>query len=190
MYPDNFFDLIHSRHLAQSIKDWEAYIRRIYRCAPPPPPARLLTPPAARHTKPGGFVELQEFNLGELHADDGSYTPATAVHRWLRHFVAAAALAGMPDPCARFEGWVRAAGFVDVAVTRFKTPWAVWDNLTEPKLREVGRLIRLNSVSGFEAYGLALFYRYSGLSPEDGRRICDEATQELMEGNVHVYTHQ
>lgn len=97
-------------------------------------------------------------------------------------------MCGIPDPSGSLEGWVREAGFVDVVVRRYKTPWGTWPK--DKKMRDIGNIVMINGETAFEAYGLALMTRYGGMSEKETRELCEAARKELFGGKVHVYNYQ
>lgn len=170
-YPKNYFDLVHSRHLAQSIKDWQCYLERIY-----------------AHLKPGGYVEIYEAELAGLYSDDNTYRPDSNIHKWMQHYCEACKLMGIPDPCTHLEKWVKEVGFEEVTVRKYKTPWGPWAK--DKKLREIGRFMMLNCETAFEAYGLALLTRYCGKMAEEAKSLCEGARADVFNRNIHIYNYQ
>jgi len=62
--PSEAFDFIHGRGLAGGIKDWDRLYRQAY-----------------KHLKPGGWIEMQEYEAW-IRSDDGTIDNATYVKQW------------------------------------------------------------------------------------------------------------
>ena len=85
-----------------------------------------------RNTKPGGWVEFQDFDL-QYYSDDNSLKSDSKVVEWIGLILEASRKAGRePCPGPWLEGWVRKAGFVGVAHESMKVPIGTW-----PKKREL-----------------------------------------------------
>jgi hypothetical protein len=103
------FDYIHCRNLAGSIKDWPRLMKRAFKI-----------------TKPGGWVEFQDFDMRFYSADD-TYVPGCASDQWgkeLQH--ALRALDFEPEPGPKLEKWVRDAGFTNVNCECLPIPVGTW----------------------------------------------------------------
>jgi SAM-dependent methyltransferase len=64
--PEEAFDYIHGRSMAGSIRDWENLLKQIQ-----------------AHLNPGGWVELQEFEI-RVRCDDGTLEQAKIIKDWLQ----------------------------------------------------------------------------------------------------------
>jgi hypothetical protein len=106
----------------------------------------------------------------------------------MEKFQVAAARMGIPEPTPHLERWVREAGFIDVKVKKYKSPWGPWAR--DRKLREIGKFMLLNCETAFEAYGLALLTRYAGMSSKEAKKLCDGAKRDAFNRNIHVYNFQ
>lgn len=103
------FDFIHTRYMTASIKDWPALARQCY-----------------ANTKPGGWVEFQDFNFN-YHSEDGSMTPDLAVTQWVSTLVEACRTFGRePCPGPSLAGWLKDAGFVNIEHVIRPAPVGPW----------------------------------------------------------------
>lgn len=103
------FDYIHCRYLAAAISDWEKLVRQCF-----------------ENTKPGGYTEFQDYDLS-VYSEDGSATPEHAVIKWNSLGCGACSSFGKdPDPGRKLEGYMKAAGFVDVYHERLRLPIGPW----------------------------------------------------------------
>lgn len=105
------FDLVFIRYLAAAIADWPRLVGQAFDM-----------------TMPGGFTELQDFEL-TYYADDGSFREDTALYKWMRTLLDASISFGRdPNPGSKLEGWLKQAGFEDVVHERFVIPIGPWAN--------------------------------------------------------------
>lgn len=78
-----------------------------------------------RCTKPGGWVEFQDWDL-QIRSEDGT-TKDTAIERYYTEVINAFENAGYPtSPGPQLEEWFREAGFVDVHVQKYRVPLGAW----------------------------------------------------------------
>ena len=103
------FDFIHCRYLAAALADWPKLLQQAY-----------------QHTRPGGWVEFQDFML-DYYSQDGSLKPEHSVSRWITTLTKACRDAGRePSPGSRLEGWMKEAGFVNVEAHKYLLPIGPW----------------------------------------------------------------
>lgn len=101
--PHEKFDFIHGRAMGGSIKDWGALYREIY-----------------KHLKPGGWVEIQEYETWIQPNDEKVETP-TSLMTWLVEVNAASEKFGKKLLVAKeHKANMEAAGFLDVVDKEFK----------------------------------------------------------------------
>ncbi|KAI5856130.1 S-adenosyl-L-methionine-dependent methyltransferase [Tricharina praecox] len=166
-FSKDYFDLIHSRNIAQSIRDWPNYLRQMY-----------------RHTKPGGYIELAEAEAA-LHCDDDTFE-GSALQTYFVTFIKATSGVHIVNPTgALLKSMVESAGFVDVTTHPGKQPWGGWPK--NPQLKRAGYIATLNSASGLEAYAMAPMTRYLSMSSEEVINMCRAAHADVDSKRVHAY---
>src|SRR5204863_7023856 len=85
-----------------------------------------------RNTKPGGWVEFQDFDP-RCYSNDESLKPDSRVVEWIGLILEASRKAGRePCPGPWLEGWMRKAGFGGVTHKFMKVPIGTW-----PKKRKL-----------------------------------------------------
>ncbi|KAI9848913.1 MAG: hypothetical protein M1830_007259, partial [Pleopsidium flavum] len=133
------FDYIHGRSLCGSIGNWPK-----------------LYAQALEHLKPGGWIELQEYEMW-LHSDDGTLENlATNCVEYQEKLDEASEKFGKKMNIVKtLEGEMRKAGFADVRSDIYKVPLSPWAR--DKKLKELGRYQQVATLDGLEPYGLALF---------------------------------
>ncbi|KAI5842339.1 S-adenosyl-L-methionine-dependent methyltransferase, partial [Tricharina praecox] len=166
-YLPNLFDFIHSRNIAQSMKDWPRYLRQMY-----------------KHAKPGAYIELAETAMS-LNCDDGTYT-GSALEDYVTKFQKSLELGGFILPTGdMLKTFAEGAGFVEVQVHYFKHPWGTWPK--DPEMKKIGQLMEMTVLTGLESYGMAPLTRYLGMKPEDVLAGCAKSLNEVHTRKVHVY---
>jgi SAM-dependent methyltransferase len=109
MYPENSFDFVHARNIAQGISDWNKLTREMYKAV-----------------KPGGWAELAEVGT-VFGSDDGSLKPDSPLLKGWRLFDEALIKLGRPMPDGNtLKKCLEDAGFVDVVVVPVKQPFGPW----------------------------------------------------------------
>ena len=101
------FDYLFSRLLVAAIDDWPKHVTRAY---------RLL--------KPGGWCEMHDiaFRTTRIHG------PSSGEWDWMQVLIETAATKGFDFQAGEHvEGYMRAAGFVDVQVKRYEFPFSLED---------------------------------------------------------------
>jgi len=167
-WPPNHFDFIHSRDLAQSIKNWPDYISKMF-----------------KHTTQGGYIEIVETGPRTL-SDDNSIPEGCALDVYMDGLEEGLTKSGIPLLSVPIlQTYLEDAGFVDVKVITTKVPWGTWPkNKTQ---KEMGAFLLVMLGSGMEAYGLALFTRVLGMSTEDATNLCRDALAMIRDRKVHAY---
>lgn len=94
------YDFIHARFLALSIRDYRKLLKQCY-----------------KHTAPGGWVEMQDWDT-MVYSQDGT-TKGSALEQYFNLVIGAFDKQGIcTRPGPRLEEWFREAGFVDVHVKK------------------------------------------------------------------------
>ncbi|KAI5796435.1 S-adenosyl-L-methionine-dependent methyltransferase [Geopyxis carbonaria] len=170
-WPDNHFSFIHSRTIGNSIRDWPAYVGRMY-----------------DHTAPGGWVELAELEM-KLYCDDNTLK-GTILDDYFQLFMSSAGKAGLHFPdAAEYIKMLTDAGFVDVRIEKFVHPWGAWPK--DKALKQVGLCLEISVVNNMalEAYALALFTRFGGLTQQEATKMCKDVAKVVLSRKVHAYNH-
>jgi ubiquinone/menaquinone biosynthesis C-methylase UbiE len=109
MYPENSFDFVHARNIAQGISDWNKLTHEMYKAV-----------------KPGGWAELAEVGT-VFGSDDGSLKPDSPLVKGWRLFEEALIKLGRPMPDGNtLKKCLEDAGFVDVVAVPVKQPFGPW----------------------------------------------------------------
>lgn len=109
------FDYIHCRYLTGSIKDWPKLMQQAF-----------------KFTKPGGWVEFQDFTM-TFYTSQGELSESSALSQWAKGIREGVAKIGMePESGPKLEGWVKEAGFSNVTPHIFPIPVGMWAK--DPKM--------------------------------------------------------
>jgi hypothetical protein len=142
---------------------------------------------SCRHTKPGGYIELQEQDyMGIIQST--SRKPGTAFLTWCVQQGNAAGRVGInlrSIPSEKAD-LLRAAGFVDVQVHEFRCPIGPW--AADKKMRDAG-LLQLSAVlDGLEGLSLRLLKFYDeGWTKDELDVLLAKVRTELRSKDCHAY---
>lgn len=100
---DEMFDFIHGRALSGSSSNWPRFYGQ-----------------AMKHLKPGGWLEMQEYDAW-IFSDDDSCDRAPWTMEWCRKLLEASQRYGKINNVARFhKQWITDAGFEDVQERNYR----------------------------------------------------------------------
>lgn len=144
--PHEAFDFIHTRFLAGAISDWPKLLRQCY-----------------EHTRPGGYVELQDWNTW-VYSQDGTLPPDSALNKFHQMVCSGRHNQGFNmKPGVDLEHWLGDAGFVDIQVCKILLPLGPWPK--DKALKEIGVINLLQLEMAAEALCFAVL---PNLPPEAG----------------------
>lgn len=160
------FDLIHCRYMPACIADFPRLLRQAY-----------------EHTKPGGWIEFEDWDLN-VYSDDGTLTTDHAFKRLHTLFQEACGVMGrVGSPGQHLKGWIEAAGFVNVTDTIIKLPFGTWPK--DRGLKEIGAWNRLQIEQGLDAFAKAPLTRALGWSIEAVQVFLVDIRQDCGNRSIH-----
>lgn len=168
-WDENFFDLVHMRTMTGCIRNWNRLFEQAF-----------------RHTKPGGYIELQEMDyMGVIQPT--TKDPGAAFMQWCTQQGEAAKKAGLSLRTSPefLKSHLERAGYVDINVLEFKLPIGPWP--AKKRLRDSGLLQLSAMLEGIEGISLRLFTFYAGWTPEELQILLAKVRTELKSGNCHAY---
>ncbi|KAL1955648.1 hypothetical protein VTO42DRAFT_8381 [Malbranchea cinnamomea] len=162
------FDYIHARDIAGSVGDYDKLFERAY-----------------QNLNPGGYLELQDFEI-DIFSDDESRERAVTAVQWQRILAYSSEKFGKPLMVAKEwkEKMIR-AGFTDVVVEIFKIPLAPWAK--DPSLRELGSMQARHMDEVLESYSRALFTRIMEWSTEELDLLLAGVRTDLANPTARLY---
>jgi len=144
---------------------------------------RLLTR-SITHLRPGGWLELQDYFV-LLQSIDGTLE-GTALERWNRLLFEGAGKMGIDGrAAARFAGYLREAGFVDVMERKFALPANTWAQGHEAKL--LGEMQMTNIIQGLRGISTRLFPKVHGMTMEEVEELLVDTERDLRDTGIHAY---
>lgn len=147
--------------------------------------ATTVTDPQNRHTKPGGYFEMQELDC-RYKSDDGSLTEDSNLAYWSRVLTEASVKYNRPIPHHHeyFE-WFERAGFVDVKQITVKSPTNPWPK--DKKLKEIGKYQLCAHVEGLEGVSIGLLTRGAKWKPDEVSVLLAKVIPEMRDRSIHSY---
>jgi SAM-dependent methyltransferase len=171
-WPLDHFDLVHMRTMTGCIKNWDHVYSEAF-----------------RHTKPGGYIEVQEMDYFGVIQNESSKNPGTSLLQWCELQGQAAAKVGLNlrTSVETLKGYMEKAGFVDVDSREFKLPIGPWP--AKKRLRDAGLLQLSAMLEGMEGLSLRLlgFYGDGKWTREELQILLAKVRSELKSGGCHVY---
>jgi len=169
-WPKKYFEFIHSRHLAASIKNWSKF---------------LLS--AKKHMTPGGFLEVVELEM-DVHSDDNSIPNDSAIRELQKSTRDAYPKIGLTIVTReQLKSSLETAGFINVQVFEIKQPWAPWP--AEPDMKEAGKCSLIQAELAFESYTIQLFTKVLGWKPEEVLELVRRCVAENRNKKIHMYNY-
>ncbi|KAL2012341.1 hypothetical protein VTN00DRAFT_5059 [Thermoascus crustaceus] len=169
LYEPDHFDFIHARTIAGCVQDWPRLLRQSF-----------------KHTKPGGYFEIQEFAV-RAWSDDGTLKADSPYAQYLKCLDDAGKKSGRElNIYDRLKQWVIDAGYTDVVEKVYILPLAPWPK--DPTLKELGRWQAIGAQDAVEAYGLRLYTQVLGWSAEEAKVHYELVKEQLKDHKVHAYT--
>ncbi|PSN75231.1 S-adenosyl-L-methionine-dependent methyltransferase [Corynespora cassiicola Philippines] len=168
-WQENFFDLVHMRTMTGCIRNWDRLFEQAY-----------------KHTKPGGYIELQEMDYWGVIAPSSS-NPGTSFMQWCEAQGAAARKAGhnLRTSSEVLTNYLKTAGFIDIQVLEFKLPIGPW--AARKNLRDAGLLQLSAMLEGIEGLSLRLLTTIAGWSLEEVKVLLAKVRTELRDKKCHAY---
>ncbi|KAB8237015.1 S-adenosyl-L-methionine-dependent methyltransferase [Aspergillus alliaceus] len=153
------FDYVHKPNIADSVSNWDRLFQQAF-----------------RNTRPGGYLELEEFPVW-FHTQDGELSDDSYTRQWNRHLVDGMITFGKSIRTVEQQAEkMKAAGFVDQK---------------SPSLTELGQWMQMQTIDAIEPLSLAIFTHVLGWTEEDSCLLFAEARKEFRETTrqLYVYMH-
>lgn len=161
------FDFIHSRYMCGSIQDWPKLFEQAY-----------------KQTKPGGWVEFQDFHLTN-YSEDGSLKEGNNVNRFYELLREACDRMNRPVTVgANLKEYAEEAGFQNVNQKVFQLPFGTWPK--DQRMKEIGAFNKLQFLEGLEAFSAATFTNVLGWSIEEVHVFLALVRKDAKDRKVHM----
>lgn len=184
------FDFIHVRDLGGAIADWPRLLRQGY-----------------RHLRPGGWIELQEFEvtlrsdddslrlaptlrefLGRLHAASETFQRPMNIAEGHRQRLVEAGFEDVRDEVYKVRAWTPGLDCIETTTHHsrfFQVPSSGWSE--DPVQKQIGRYNLCSLLMAVESYSLALFTRVLGWSNNETQVFLAGVRRDLKNPEVHTY---
>jgi SAM-dependent methyltransferase len=183
------FDMIHWRSLCGSTGDWPKLYKRAY-----------------NNLKPGGYLEVQEYDAWVFSDDDKPLVKAPWTLDWVSKLSEVSTQFQKPLNVGRFQKqWMVDAGFegVDELIVKvshrhlsflftvlmsrlLQVPIGTWAK--DAKLKELGGFERVHMTESVEAHSMALFTRVLGYSLDQANVLFSMVRRDFNDRSLHLYT--
>lgn len=169
-YTDNeTFDYIHGRALSGTSANWPRFYQQ-----------------AMANLKPGGWVEMQEYDAW-IFSDDDSCGRAPWTMEWVEKLDAASQMFGKRlNVAGLHRQWMVDAGFVDVAERVERIPIGPWTK--DERLKELGRYELAHMQMSVDSHTPALFTRVLSYSNEQARVLIEGVKREFRSRDLRLIT--
>ncbi|KAF2713866.1 S-adenosyl-L-methionine-dependent methyltransferase [Pleomassaria siparia CBS 279.74] len=162
------FDYIHSRYLACSIKNWPRLMEQAF-----------------KFTKPGGWVEFQDFDTGFYTSTNGEYSRDGIIGQWADKIADGLRKFGVePDPGAKIENWVREAGFTNIVAKTLPFPVGTWPK--DKTLKEVGAFNLIQFLDNLEGMTLGIYTSAWGWDPSEIKVLCAQLRSAFKDPKMRI----
>ena len=168
-FPENHFDLVHTRIMNGSLRSWEGFMKQSY-----------------KHIKPGGWIECQELSV-DARSDDSSLLPDSYIRQWCENQEKGFATINTTLLMSGqwLKDWMEAAGFVNVVIREFKIPIGTWP--ADPKLREMGAFQLVAMLDGIQGLTVMAWVKFLGWREEEVEVFLAKVRAEWRSRKVHSY---
>ena len=161
-FPQNHFDFVFSKvMLAGSIANFRRYFEQAF-----------------RHTRPGGYFEIQELTT-QISSDHYTIPETSAIKQWCSLMCQGIGVMGrhLDLNFQEIANTIRDVGFEDVTVIPFKLPIGAWP--ANSTLKEAGAIQLVAMLEGMESLSLAIFCRCLQWSTEDVEALLTQTRREF-----------
>jgi SAM-dependent methyltransferase len=158
-WADDEFDFIHFRYLCGAFTSWTSIYKEAY-----------------RHLKPGGWIEVLDFDDRAAPAHD--VFENTEIIAWVTELMESSRRSGRPRSVTHMESsCLEELGFVDVQSTVIEIPVGVWHE--DEQVQKNGKHFLVMVLLGLEAVCLRPLTEQMGWTPDRVRETCEFVAREL-----------
>lgn len=138
-----------------------------------------------RHTKPGGWVEFQDYDLHYYTSTNGTFEKDGPMMQWAKHIAASVEKYGIePSPGGKLEQWVKDAGFVNVVAKVLPVPMGTWPK--DKRLKEIGAFNLISVLDNLEGITLRALQASLGWSADEVKVLCAQVRAVLKDKSARI----
>ncbi|KAJ9607385.1 hypothetical protein H2200_008458 [Cladophialophora chaetospira] len=168
--PSRRFDYVHQRSMSGSIGDWS----QMY--------SQALT-----SMEPGGWIEIQEFQVWFCSQRPGGLPEDSAIMRWQKLIDEGSPMLGRRlNYASRYKAHLEEAGFVGIQTQTVKSPIGSWPK--DRKLREIGVYLQAQMNEALEAVTLGYLTRALGWTETEIQILLADVKKEFNDKSKLLYT--
>ncbi|TVY83636.1 Secondary metabolism regulator [Lachnellula suecica] len=170
-WPENKeYDFVHGRSMSGSFENWST-----------------LFAEAFKSLKPGGWLEMQEFDVW-FRSEDGELPEDSMITQWQKYLDEASLLFGKRLNVANeFEEKMIGVGFKNVTDDIIKVPIGAWPR--DPKLKEQGRWLQAQMLESIEPVSLGYCSRILKWSEAQTRVFIAGVRNEFLNNKKHLFVY-
>lgn len=181
------FDYIHQRNMAGSISDWTKLYKQ-----------------AMAHLSPGGYLEIQEFEVWFQSQRPEGLPEDSAIQQWQSLLEEASTKIGRRlNYATSFERHLEEAGFTDIQARRFKannlaikvilvlmtmqTPIGSWP--ADKRMKTIGIYLQAQMIDAVESVTPGFFNRILGWSQAETQVLVAKLKKEFSTRSLQLHTY-
>jgi hypothetical protein len=133
-------------------------------------------------------VEFCDWDI-TWYSPDGSLKEDSAMYKMNREFIKAVYDTGGADPCPgpKLEKWVSDAGFEEIKVWKYPSPFGTWP--ADKRMKEIGAWNYLQVSEGLEGLIYYVFTKILNLSKDEVDVAAARFRSELRNPRIHPLCH-
>ncbi|KAF2434307.1 methyltransferase, partial [Tothia fuscella] len=168
--PEDRFDFIHGRSMAGGIEDWPKLLGQ-----------------CLDNLKPGGWLEMQEYQAMVGSEDDPSMKKYPNIQYWVDLVCEGSIMFKKTLHIAKdMKQWMIDAGFEDVREEIYKVPCGTWPK--NPKLKQLGLFQREQMCLAVESFAMGFMTRVLNWTNEECQVLLAKARTELRDPKAKLIT--
>jgi hypothetical protein len=144
-----------------------------------------MTDRIPRYTKPGGWVEFQDYDIQFYSSTNGTYERTGPIGQWASNMINSVTKFGIEaEPGPKLENWVKEAGFVNVVAKVFPLPLGTWPK--DKRLKEIGAFNLISVLDNLEGVTLKAFSAALGWTPDEVKVLCAQMRNVLKDKTSRI----
>lgn len=153
--------------MSGSLKDWPRLMSQVF-----------------AHTKPGGWVEFQDFDM-RFYTHTGDFKTGDPLDKWCSELIEGLKSIGHEaEPGPKLKGWVEQAGFININHSLLPIPTGTWPK--DKTLKEIGACDVVQFLDGLEAMSVRTLTALRGYTMDEVTVLLANLRGELKNPRLQV----